>query len=221
MGVGQHSQTIDSNVVIAGGNELKVIGVTGGIGTGKSSVTSYIASLGYSVIDADVIAHDVARQKEVLEEIRSVFGDSVIAEDGELDRKAMAEIVFNNTEKKNRLESIITRRVIERVADFIELYRAGTIYAMDDVVFLDAPTLFETGADRLTDEVWVVTSDLKTRLDRASRRDGTDISEIEARIAAQMPEADEIDRADAVISNDGTLEDLHSEVDRLLAAIAF
>lgn len=199
---------------------MKVIGVTGGIGSGKSTVTSYIESLGYSVIDADVIAHDVAKQKDVLEEITEKFGDAVIAEDGQLDRKAMAEIVFSNAEKKNQLESIITRRVFERVTEFLELYRSGTLYAQDDVVFLDAPTLFETGADKLTDEIWVVTCDMKTRIARAASRDGADASRIEARIAAQMPEEEKKDRADVIINNDGTLEELHAEVDRLLAAFS-
>lgn len=198
---------------------MKVIGITGGIGSGKSTVTSYIGNLGYSVIDADLIAHDVARQKDVLEEIRCAFGDSVIADDGQLDREAMAEIVFSNAEKKDQLESIITRRVIDRVTEFIELYRAGTLYAKDDVVFIDAPTLFETGAEKLTDEVWVVTCDLKTRIARAVGRDGADISGIEARIAAQMPEEEKKDKADVIINNDGTMEALHSEVDKLVEAI--
>lgn len=198
---------------------MKVIGITGGIGSGKSTVTSYIEGLGYSVIDADSIAHDVAKQKEVLDEIAARFGDSVLASDGQLDRKAMAEIVFSNSEKKALLESIITKRVIDRVEEFIELYKDGTLYAKDDVVFLDAPTLFETGSDRLTDEIWMVTCGLEKRLERAVLRDSSNARDVEARIAAQIPEEEMKDRADIVISNDGSIEDLKATVDGLLGGL--
>lgn len=198
---------------------MKVIGITGGIGSGKTTVTSYVESLGYSVIDADAIAHDVARQPEVLDEIAAEFGDGVILEDGQLDRKAMAEIVFRNANKKQHLESIITKRVIERVKDFLKLYRDGTLYAKDDAVFLDAPTLFETGSESLTDEVWIVTCDLRKRLERASTRDGSEADEIMARISAQMPEEEMKDRADQIISNNGSLDDLKADVDKLLKSL--
>ena len=195
---------------------MKVIGVTGGIGSGKSTVTSYIESLGYSVIDADQIAHDIAKQKEVLSEIEKEFGPEIIGEDGQLDRKAMADIVFSNARKKELIEAIITKRVIERVKEFIDLYREGTLYAKDDIVFLDAPTLFETGSDSLTDEVWAVTCDLRKRLERAVKRDGSIADDIEARIAAQIPESDIIERSDVVIVNDGSQEELYTKIDMLL-----
>ena len=195
---------------------MKVIGITGGIGAGKSSVSSYLEELGYDVIDADKIAKETAVDASVLEEIREKFGDSVLDPSGQLDRKRMAEVVFGNAEKKAELENIITRRVIERVESLINKYRTGELTSKGEIVFLDAPTLFETGTDRLVDETWVVTCDLNTRLDRASKRDEASRAAIEARIASQMPEEEKKARSDEIIYNDGTIEELKAEIDKLL-----
>lgn len=196
---------------------MKVIGITGGIGTGKSTASGYLRKLGYDVIDADEIAHDMAGDEKVLSEIRDFFGDGVIGDDRSLDRKRMAEIVFSDVRKKEILESIITSRVIAKVGEIIGEYRSGNVKpSKDDVLFLDAPTLLETGADRLVDEVWLVTCDMDVRLYRASLRDGTSRDRVEARIAAQIPEDEKIERADVVIYNNGTREELFRTIDQYL-----
>ena len=196
---------------------MRIIGITGGIGTGKSTVSSYLKDLGYDVIDADGIARELAEDPGVLAEIRDFFGDCVLEEDGSLDRKKMAEIVFSDVRKREMLESIITSRVIKRVSKLICDYRTGRRHAgKDEMVFLDAPTLFETGADRLVDEVWLVTCDMETRLKRAGYRDDASREKIEARIASQMSEDEKSDRADVVINNDGTKEELYQVIDSLI-----
>ena len=196
---------------------MRFIGITGGIGTGKSTVSAYLRELGYDVIDADGIARDIAEDPGVLAEIRDFFGDSVIADDGSLDRNKMAEIVFSDLRKKELLESIITSRVIKTVGKLIDDYKAGRKNAAKvNTVFLDAPTLFETGADRLVDEVWLVTCDLKTRLERAGLRDETSRDKIEARIASQMSEDEKAEKANVMIRNCGTREELYHMIDRLL-----
>lgn len=195
---------------------MKVIGITGGIGSGKSTVSSYIAELGYDVIDADKIAKELASDPSVLSEIRENFGESVLDDSGMLDRRKMAEIVFTNAKKKEELESIVTKRVIERVESLINSYNTGELKSKNDIVFLDAPTLLETGTDRLVDEVWVIMCDLATRLERASARDDASKSAIEARIAAQMSEEEMMARADEIIYNDGTAEDLKNKIKELL-----
>ena len=199
---------------------MKIVGITGGIGTGKSTASRYLRKLGYDVIDADGIARDMAGDEKVLSEIRDFFGDDVIGDDGSLDRKRMAEIVFSDIRKKELLESIITSRVIAKVGEITGGYRSGSVKpSKDDVVFLDAPTLLETGADRLVDEVWLVTCDMEVRLHRAAVRDGTSKEKVEARIAAQMSEDEKIDRADVVIYNNGTREELFKALDRNLKSM--
>ena len=99
--------------------------------------------------------------------------------------------------------------------DIIEDYREGRLHAAnEDIVFLDAPTLFETGADRLTDEVWLVTCDIKTRLERASLRDSASVEELKRRIASQMPEDEKSEKADVIIVNDGDKEELFGKIVR-------
>ena len=196
---------------------MRIIGITGGIGTGKSTVSAYLKQLGYDVIDADGIARDLAGDPAVLTEIRDFFGDSVIADDGSLDRKKMAELVFSDLQKREMLESIITSRVIKKVSELIDDYRNGIKLApKDKTVFLDAPTLFETGADRLVDEIWLVTCDMETRLERAGLRDDATRDKIEARIASQMSEDEKSERADVVIHNDGTKEELFRSIESML-----
>ena len=195
---------------------MRIIGITGGIGSGKTTVSKYIKNLGYEVIDADLIAHGLADDKGVLSEIEDMFGPEVITPEGTLDRKRMAAVVFSNAEKKELLENIITSRVVMECEKRIAALRAYGNDTGKDIAFLDAPLLFETGSDRLVDEIWVITCDMKDRVDRAELRDGSTAEEIEARIAAQMPEDEMAERADELIVNDGTLEDLYAKVDQLL-----
>ena len=193
---------------------MRIIGITGGIGSGKSTASRHIRELGYDVIDADGIAKELAEDPSVLSEIRDFFGDSVIGDNGVLDRRRMAKIVFSDIRKRELLESIITSRVIARVGEIIEDYRSGKLKASrDDTVFLDAPTLFETGADRLVDEVWLITCDMETRLERAALRDTATREELEARIASQMPEDEKADKADLVICNNGSREEMYKVID--------
>ena len=193
---------------------MRVIGITGGIGSGKTTVSGYLRSLGYEVIDADGIARDLAESEDVLHEIRDMFGDSVLKEDGSLDRKRMAEIVFSDIHKKEMLEAIITDRVVARCAEIIQGYREDE--NASGPVFLDAPLLFETGADRLVDEIWSVACDVDKRIERAKLRDDSLAEDIEARIAAQLPDDDRAEKADVVISNDGTVDELKCSIDSLL-----
>ncbi len=197
---------------------MRIIGITGGIGTGKSTVSSYLRGKGFDVIDADAVAGELAEEQSVLDEIRDYFGDEVLTAGGTLDRKKMARIVFADAGKKEMLESIITSRVVMIVSREAEEYRSGKKKASKgDVVFLDAPTLFETGADRLCDEVWLVSCGLETRISRAEKRDGARREELIARIASQMSEDEKAERADRIIYNDGSKEELYEKIDDLLA----
>ncbi|MBO4235952.1 MAG: dephospho-CoA kinase, partial [Firmicutes bacterium] len=149
---------------------MKVIGLTGSIGSGKSTVSNYLIRKGFIVIDSDAIAHDVVKKgKPALNEISEAFGKSVIGLDGELNRKKLADIVFKHPKKKARLEEIVTARVISEIKKEIRNLKKAEF---DGIVFVDAPILFESGANINMDEVWVVVADDSLRAKRVMERDG-------------------------------------------------
>jgi len=194
---------------------MRVIGITGGIGSGKSTVSGILREMGYEVADADDIAREITKDSDVLQEIGETFGPDLVA-GGNLDRKRMADVVFSDIHKKELLEQIITRRVIEKVAQLIDEHRNGMTDYKNGILFIDAPTLFETGADRLVDEVWLVTCDAAARISRAAKRDDIMASKIEDRIASQMPEDEKAEKSDVIIDNNGSLKDLRDKVESLL-----
>ena len=194
---------------------MRVIGITGGIGSGKSTVSEMIREMGYEVADADEIAREITKESDVLSEIGETFGSDLI-EGGSLDRKKMADVVFSDIHKRELLEQIITKRVVEKVAQLIDEHRSGSTDYKNGILFIDAPTLFETGADRLVDEVWLVTCDASTRISRAAKRDEILASKIEDRIASQMPEDEKAEKSDVIIDNNGSLEELRKKVESLL-----
>lgn len=195
---------------------MKIIGLTGGIGTGKSTVSAYLAQKGCRLIDADKISHQMTEPgSSCLLEIREVFGAEFFLGDGSLDRKKLGRLVFADAEKKAQLEEIITRRVIEKTLQLVQMYRQQ----QEKLVVIDAPLLFECGMQRYTDETWLVVCRSEKRIARIVERDGLTPEEIEARIANQMPEAQKETLADHVIDNSGELPGLYAQVDALLAAL--
>lgn len=193
---------------------MKIIGLTGGIGTGKSTVSEYLKKKGCIIIDADAISREItAPGGSALPELREAFGEEYFDAEGNLLRKKMAELVFSSKEKKALLESIVTARVIEEANKIIYDLRESK---KKGIALLDAPTLFETGADNLTDENWIVTADMNMRINRILQRDNTDIKSIEARIANQMDEAEKIKKSDEIIDNSRDLNFLYEQLDHLL-----
>ena len=158
---------------------MKIIGLTGGIGTGKSTVSAYLAQKGCKIIDADLISHQMTEAgSPCLAEIKDAFGEDVFLRDGNLDRKKVGRLVFADATKKKTLEQIITRRVIEKTLRILQDCRAR----QEDLVVLDAPLLFECGMQRYTDETWLVVCRTETRLRRIAARDGLRISKNASRI---------------------------------------
>lgn len=195
---------------------MKIIGLTGGIGTGKSTVSAYLAQKGCRLIDADKISHQMTEPgSPCLLEIREAFGAEFFLGDGSLDRKKLGRLVFADAEKKAQLEEIITRRVIEKTLQLVQMYRQQ----QEKLVVIDAPLLFECGMQRYTDETWLVVCRSEKRIARIVARDGLTPEEIEARIANQMPEAQKETLADHVIDNSGELLGLYAQIDALLAAL--
>jgi len=187
-----------------------LIGLTGGIASGKSTVAATLERLGAIIIDADVIAREVVKKGEkAWKEIVVVFGTNILKEDGEINRKKLADLVFSDSEKLKILNRITHPRIIEKinqkVSEIIEKDRKA-------VIILVAPLLIETGLYKIVDEVWVVYTDNNTQLKRLMERDGLSREEAEKRIGAQIPIEEKLKFADVIIDNSGDLNKTYEQL---------
>ena len=195
---------------------MKKIGITGGIGSGKSMLTNWLREKGYPVIDADEVSREAAAPGEpamlrLLEEI----GSEVFNNDGSLNRQKLANIIFYDPISLMTVNEIFHGDIKERIEEKVsEHEKMG-----ERVVFLSVPLLFETEADWLLDEKWLVTSDEEKRLKRVMDRDGITEQDVRARMASQMPEEKKRAKADFIIENNGTPDDLYGEVEKILKRI--
>ncbi|AKR11457.1 dephospho-CoA kinase [Bacillus cereus] len=179
-----------------------VIGLTGGIASGKSTVSEMFRELSIPVIDADIIAREVVEQgKPAYNKIVEVFGAEVIQQDGELDRPKLGSIVFYNEEKRLQLNKIVHPAVREEMNRQKEMYIKEGMQA----IVLDIPLLFESKLTSLVDRILVVAVTPDTQLERLMKRNGFSEEEATARIQSQMPLAEKVKNADEVINNDGTI----------------
>ena len=189
------------------------IAMTGGIGSGKSEVTSYLSSKGYVVVDADKMSREMtAAGGKAIPYIREHFGPAFILEDGSLNRAAMRDLVFRDPAKKKLLEEGTTKVVIED----IEAIKTEREKLGDKALFYDIPLLFETGNENNYDVVLVVTADYEVRKARVMARDGIGPEIIDLIMDSQEGEAKKASMADFVIFNNGTIEELHDSVELLL-----
>lgn len=194
-------------------HRLPVVGVVGGIGSGKSAVCQYLASSGrYVVISGDDLGHQALTDSSVQEQIRSRFGDSVFEASGSIDRTALGRLVFGSEGRERQarsdLEKIVHPRIREgivreiRAAREIEKVRPGMQY---EAVLLDAAVLFEAGWDELCDAVVFVEVPEAIRLERVSRTRGWNAEELEKREASQLSLAEKKKRADSIVDNSGSI----------------
>ena len=189
------------------------IAITGGIASGKTQVTNYLISKGYTVVDADRMSREMtAPGGKAMPYILEHFGPSFILEDGGLDRAAMRDLIFRDPAWKSVLEEGTTKVVLEDI-EHIKSERAAS---GDKVLFFDIPLLFETGSEDDYDAVWVVTADYELRKKRIMERDGIDRTLIDLIMDSQEEEEKKVKIADNVIYNNGTLEELRESVDRTL-----
>jgi dephospho-CoA kinase len=194
---------------------LKLVGLTGGIGSGKSTVARMIAALGVPVLDADQLLRDVqAPGQPAAAEIAAAW-PQVMRPDGSVDRAALGRIVFADPVARLRLEAITH----PRIQALTEARAAELAAAGHRLVFYEASLLVETGRYRDLDGLVVVSAAPETQLARVLARDGMTEAQARARIAAQLPLADKVRVATAVIDNDGSLEATREQVERLVAAL--
>lgn len=189
-----------------------ILGLTGVMGSGKSTVAAMLRAAGAAHIDADVIAREVVAPGTAgFGEVVAAFGAGVVGADGALDRKALGAIVFKDPAAKKRLEAIIHPRVRDREVGLIaEHRRAGA-----PLIVLDVPLLFESGAEGLCDAVLVVVVRDEVRIHRLTSTRGMTHQEVTARDKAQWSQEQKAARADFVLDNSGTLEDTQQQVLRL------
>jgi dephospho-CoA kinase len=185
-------------------------GLTGGIGTGKSTVSAMFTHLGCRVTDADQLARDVVTPGQPAHAaVVAEFGPDVLQPDGHLDRKRLGAIVFAEPEKRKRLEAITHPAIRTRWDRILRVYEEE---AYSGVVLWDAALLYETGGARLMEKMVVVLADPATQLARLIERDGCTEAEARARIASQMPVAEKAKLADYVVDNSGPRAETERQV---------
>lgn len=188
---------------------MKVIGLTGGIGSGKSSVSQVLAEMGAMVIDADTVGHQAYQPGTATwKDVVAAFGEGVVAADGSIDRKKLGAIVFGEPGALERLNRIVHPRMYDMMAEQIEGYRRQGV----KLVVLDAAILIEANWTPLVDEVWLTVASESTVVQRVKERTGLPEEQIRSRIRSQLSNEERKKHASVVINNDGSLDELRAKV---------
>lgn len=204
-------------------DKVKVVGLTGGIGTGKSTAAEYLKDKGFAHIDADQIGRDItADGSPMLPVLDSIFGPGgeygvegfeILREDGSLDRKALASIVFTNMDRKLKLDEVMFKAIIAETERLIDVYTAE-----DPVgILIDAPLLFEAGLDKNCDLVLLIVADMDVRIHRVCARDGATEQEVRNRINSQMSDEEKRLRSHVIVDNSGSIEELEKQLDNFFS----
>lgn len=186
-----------------------VVGLTGGIGTGKTQVSEILASLGATIINADLVGHEAyLPSTRTWGDVVSAFGCGIVSDSGEIDRRKLGGIVFSDPDAMKQLNSIMHPRIFQMIRERIEnLDRDGV-----SKVVVEAALLIEADWTSLANQVWVVTSDEEDVVRRLMNRNNLTEETIQSRIASQMPQIERVTQADVVITNNGDLVQLDMRV---------
>ncbi|WP_319204202.1 dephospho-CoA kinase [uncultured Ilyobacter sp.] len=184
-----------------------IIGLTGGIASGKSTVSKILDEMGIRVVDADIVAREVMESKEVIKKISDEFGENILDSEGELDRSKLREMVFSSKSRVKILNSIVHPSVIDRFKN----EREKSMRTREVLVF-DIPLLFEAKMENLCDKVIVVYVDSETQIKRVMERDGSKRETALNIIKNQMSLSEKLEKADIKIKNDGTIEELEKKI---------
>lgn len=187
----------------------KVIGVTGGIGSGQSSVCQYLSKLGCKVIDVDKKARQIInRDRSLQSDLKKTFGNKIFFRNGQLNRRLLASIAFQDEEKTQKLNRLVHPRMVAEVIEEMENARFSQKYPL---VVIDAALIYEISIEQMFDSIIVVYTSLKMRIERVMNRDKQTRDEIMARVLRQISLEEKKKWADYIIDNDGTLEDLEKQ----------
>ena len=187
----------------------RIIGLTGGIGSGKSTVANYIASKGIPVYIADEEAKKLMDSKVIIKKIQAIFEESILTNEGNLDRKKIASIVFNSPEKLVELNNIVHPEVKKHFTNWVKKQKNHPF------VVKAVAILFETKGNLACDKVIMITAPEEIRIERAMKRDNVDRESVLNRIKNQLPEAEKIKMSDFVVSNT-VLQNTFTEIDKIL-----
>lgn len=195
----------------------KIIGLTGQSGAGKTTVCDWFAKSGFAVINADLVARQVVQPgADGLKRLTEIFGEQILTEHGEMNRKLVADIVFHDEVQLERLNKTILPYITKEIDRIID----KMVLEGKEYILLDAPTLYESGADAICNTVVAVVADPEIRLQRILRRDDMTFAAATARNQAQKPDEFYRQRADVVFENNGTLQELKVKIqpviDRLM-----
>lgn len=202
---------------------MHVIGLTGGIASGKSTVTGFFKQREVPVIDADILGHRTYDPgTDTFRAVVAAFGDELVAPDGTIDRKVLGAKVFGKPEELKRLTDIVWPGIRKLASEQLAAFEA----AGNSLVVLEAAVLFEAGWEDLVDEIWVAVVEPVHAIERLAARNGLDAGAARARIESQLSNAERTARADVIIENNGTMEELDARIaaawdqlqDRLKAA---
>lgn len=190
-----------------------VIGVTGGIGTGKSESIKFFMKYGAEIIDCDLISKEVSESKEMIEKLKEVFGDEIV-KTGKLDRKKLREIVFNDKEKLLNLNSLMHPLILFKVREEIKNRSKNK-----NIVIVEMPLLFEVGFETEVEKTVVISAPFELQLERVIKRDSLNYYEAVKAIRAQMSMAEKIKKADFVIENGGSKKELGDKIFELISKL--
>lgn len=191
---------------------MLILGLTGGIGCGKSSLSNIFRNLNISIVDADIISRKIFEDKILLKKVFDYFGQNIKNDDGTLNRKALGKIVFNDEEKLRELNNLTHPRIRERIISEIdEIRKKG-----EGIVILDAAILVESGFLDMVDKLLVVTCQQEVQINRIKNRDNCSEQEAISRINSQMSQEEKSKYGDYIIDNSGTIIELESKAHKFI-----
>ena len=191
-----------------------IIGITGGICSGKNLVCSFFKENGAHIFDADIIAKEICQpEKPAWNKIINIFGDNILNPDKTLNTKKLANIVFNDSNKLKELESVIHPEVKSLILERISGLKA------ESIAVINAPLLLEANFDEFTDKIIVVSCDEKTQIERCKHRDGLNVIDIKTRMARQIPLAEKVKKADFIINNNGSENETRRQFEEIWKTI--
>jgi len=197
-------------------HRIPIVGLTGGIGSGQSTVAEFFKSFGAVIINADTVGNDLLLDKDMKDKIVKEFGSGILNDKDEVERKTLGEIVFNNEEYLHRLNALMHPVMIERICERINGIIGERRYKM---VVVDAALIFEAGKEEKFDYIITVSSKLEERIKRIKQRDKLQDKEINKRIHSQMPLEEKVKRADFVITNDCSFKELRIQSKKVFNGI--
>lgn len=192
---------------------MRKIGITGGIATGKSTVTNYLRQKGYTVVDADEAARAVVAPMSLgIDKVIDAFGQQIVKGDGQLDRELLGKLIFKDEAKRDQLNQVLHPLIMDWMDQQIALAEA-------EIVFVDVPLLYEVGYDKKVDQVWLVYVNRMIQLQRLMERNHLTEEEANQRIDSQWSLEDKKEKADVIIDNEGNLDALYRQIDQLLEGL--